>query len=239
MLRSRVATISMLLGLQLTACPDPSFAQPVQPAQPTVPAAPAVTLTGVYEVDPVPQVKRFQGTWLRIDGSSESFVLSYRPEPRYFALIGKRVVATGRHRTLSGSEQAINARHFDADSLVLAPGEAPPATGSPTIPAPPLAPTREALTALRGRWARVFGRAETLTQSPHERRMITRLIVAMPDGHRLEIQDFYLDNLQWDRAKKTDTITLIGRATDGGAKGPSIGVAAICQGHVERCGMLP
>jgi hypothetical protein len=232
------------LVLTLLAAPGPACAdgkeRPRAESGAAEAAGPVVTLGGTYEVDPVAQGKKFQGAWLLPEGGKERLVLSYRPEPKYFAFIGKRVVVTGRHRVLPPYVQQIGADHFDLHSIALAKGEAPYAEVPKQIPAPPLADSKEKLAALSGRWARVYGRVLTLEVSPEESRYVLKLAVAMPDGHVLSVKDLYLGNMRWDKAKKVDAITLIGRAgqvrTDGGMV-PDIDFAAVCQGHVERCGM--
>jgi hypothetical protein len=226
------------LGALLCACTENHGARPL-PSKPGAPqAARATSLTGTYEVDPVPQGKKLQGAWLVLEGGHR-VVLSYRPFPEHFRYIGKRVVVRGAYPSMPPHIQSISARHFTVTSIALAPGETPHATAPARIPAPPLARSRAELERLEGKWVRVYGRAVTLEVSPHESRYALRLVVELPDGHRLQTSNHYL-NLRWDKRDPRDTITVVGRATrapmDGGT-GASVGFSAVCQGHVERCGM--
>ncbi len=107
------------------------------------------------------------------------------------------------------------------------------------IPAPPLVSTRAELKARRHSWVRIYGRVVEKAVSPYESHYVLKLVVAMPDGYQLSTHNDYL-NMRWDQENRSDAITIIGRVYEEPVDGsgmPKLSFVAICQGHVERCGM--
>jgi hypothetical protein len=111
-------------------------------------------LEGRYEVDPIPGGKRLQGSWLVTD-DGQRYVISYRPVPKYFAFLDKRVVVHGRPYWPGRDTQQLGATHVAIDSIELAPGQVPYESVPTQVPQPPIVRTGEALDRGEGRWARV------------------------------------------------------------------------------------
>jgi hypothetical protein len=196
-------------------------------------AGDAVTVTGVYRVDPVAQVKRFQGTWLdKADG--KRLLLSYRPVPRYYPYIGKRVEVTGRYPKIDPRAQRIvGPDHFTAQSITLLPGQQP---GPKHIPTPPEVSSKADLARHVGQWVRLHGKARERKISPHESHYLQRLVVRLPDGHEVSTRKRYLRNLKWNERNPTTDVTVIGRVWK---RKPGVELTvsfnAVCQGRVPRC----
>ena len=117
-----------------------------------------VEVTGLYSVSPVRGGKRLQAGSLLVDGESESWILSYRPQPDYFEFVDKRVVVTGRPYTNSPYVQSVGGTHFEVESMKLAPGETPYDPKPVKLPAPPRVRSEAEIEARAGRWAHVVGR---------------------------------------------------------------------------------
>jgi hypothetical protein len=83
-----------------------------------------VRLTGVYEVDPIPGGKRFQGAWLVLDDGTR-YVIAYRPVAEHLQYLEKRVHVEGRTYTPGADTQHIQATHLEVQRIELAPGETP------------------------------------------------------------------------------------------------------------------
>ena len=116
-----------------------------------------------FEIDRVAGGKRFQGSWLLLPSGRE-LVLSYRPMPEHFDLVGKKVVATGKHYSNPPHVQSIGADHFQLHSLKAAPGETPISPKPTSLPAPPLVNNQAEFRGMLRRWvqlrATLVGKAE-------------------------------------------------------------------------------
>lgn len=131
---------------------DPRYGDPVQ-------------LTGVYEVDPIPGGKRFQGAWLVLDDGTR-YVIAYRPIPEHFQYLEKRVRIEGRPYVPGADTQHIQATHLAVQAIELAPGETPYEL-PPTEPIPPpIVETGGEAAARDGRWARVVGHVVSVEDDP-------------------------------------------------------------------------
>ena len=116
-------------------------------------AAPVQIYEGRFDIDRLPQGKRFQGSWLQLD-SGDRLVLSYRPMPEHFALVGKRVVLEGRPYSPGG--QRIGGRHVRVESIRLAEGETALAEAPTSLPVPRRFASKAELGVRVGRWVQVF-----------------------------------------------------------------------------------
>ncbi len=111
------------------------------------------TYEGRLDMDRLPQSKRFQGTWLELDGGG-SLVLAYRPMPEHFALVDRRVVLEARPYSPAG--QSIGADHVQLESIRLAEGETALADPPDALPVPPRVQSGEEVGARVGRWVELF-----------------------------------------------------------------------------------
>lgn len=165
----------------------------------------------IFEVDRVPGGKRFQGSWLLL-GSGERLLLSYRPLPGYFHLLGKRVIATGRHKTHAPHEQQIGADHFELSSMEAAPGEAPITPKPVQLPSPPHVKTRAEFRAHFGRWVRIHPTFTGLA-TPQEDSRWLRLGLKLEDGSALEVHTSTSDYEKSWRPLAGKQLTLLGEAS--------------------------
>ncbi|CAN0342949.1 unnamed protein product, partial [Laminaria digitata] len=107
-------------------------------------------------IDRIPGGKRFQGSWLLLPGG-RALLLSYRPIPEHFDLVGKRVVATGRHYSNPPHIQQISADHFELHAIKPAPGVSPITPKPDTLPIPDRVRDASEFRAMLGRWVQVTG----------------------------------------------------------------------------------
>lgn len=112
-----IARLGLLVAV--TACSSGTV-KPTDPGPgPTNPeptTKPATEYRGVLSIDPEPGGKKFQGVWL--DAAGKRFVLAYRAAELWRWFEGREVVLTGGCYQPFG--QAINATHFDVESLRVA-----------------------------------------------------------------------------------------------------------------------
>jgi hypothetical protein len=90
--------------------PDP------KPPESAPPPQAANERRGVLTIDPQPGGKKFQGVWF--ETGDQRFVLAYRPHELWKWFVGREVVITGGCYEPFG--QAINATHFDVETLRVA-----------------------------------------------------------------------------------------------------------------------
>ena len=201
---------------------------------------PVMQCEGYYEVDPIPGGKRFQGSWLVLD-DGQRYLLSYRPLPKYFRYVDKRVSVTGRPYMPGRDTQHIMATHFQVDSIKLAPGEVPYTEIPAQLPAPPLLRTVREICGRAGRWGQVVGRLVALEDDPNTHFYNAHLV--LEDGtliiarHAAEsLWRSYLGStitvISRVEVKSSDTVSAVDRC-----EALLIGWYALCSGVVNRCGM--
>ena len=200
---------------------EPSYSEPV-------------TLTGVLEVDRLPSGKRFQGTWLLRDHASP-LLLSYRPIEEHLHLVGKRVVVTGRHKTLSPNVQQVSADHFELATLTIHPEEkAPSMESTSSIPPAPLLEPESDLSAMHGRWVHVQGVALDAT---HDTSSFFTVPLQLSDGTTvllLTLNDTEYSS-SWQPLLGQD-VTVLGKLwIVSGEEAQLSGPHHICAGHVTAC----
>jgi hypothetical protein len=220
---------------QAPTVPPPNDNKPSGPTERIAkrPGGDTVTVIGIYRVDPVAQMKRFQGTWLeKADG--KRLLLTYRPVPRYYPYIGKRVEVTGRYPKIDPRAQRIvGPDHFTAQTITLRPGQQP---GPERIPTPPTVSSKAALARHVGQWVRLHGKVRERKVSPHESHYLQSLVVRLPDGHEVSTRKHYLRNQRWNEQDPTTDVTIIGRVWKRKPGGELfVAFEAVCQGRVPRC----
>ena len=117
------------------------------------------TFEGTLDMDRVSGGKAFQGMY------AGGYVLSYRAEPQYYRFVGKRVLVHGR-RVIPGpqAQQIMGVRHFEVQSIELAPGEVPWDPEPTEIPPAPVVATEAELRAMRRQWVRAAGTLGEVTK---------------------------------------------------------------------------
>jgi len=194
-------------------------------------------LEGRYEVDALPGGKRFQGTWLVLE-DGRRFVLSYRPDPKRFGFIHKRVRVRGRPYQPGVDTQHISADHFQVMTMDLAPGETPWPEPPLTIPAPPLVQRGDQLAAAP-RWVSVAGRLVSVEKVPDE--YFGRAMVRLDDDTAVIVEPVTLS--EWDiHIGQVVTVTgpLRRRGEDEEPRGYPYELGrphAVCPGIRPGCGM--
>lgn len=165
----------------------------------------------LFEIDRVAGGKRFQGSWLLLP-SGQELLLSYRPMPEYFDLLGKKVVATGKHYSNPPHVQSIGADHFELHDLKIAPGNKP-ITPKPTeLPAPPLVRDEEAFRAMFRRWVQLRGTLLGESKDNDKEDSWIEVVIALEDGTRVHA-NFYKLTYQREFAQlEGKRISTTGRA---------------------------
>jgi hypothetical protein len=177
---------------------EPSFGEPVE-------------LEGVYEVDPIPGGKRFQGACLVLDDGTR-YVIAYRPVPEHFRFLDKRVRVQGRPYWPGSDTQHIMMTHLEVHSIELAPGETPYAT-PPTEPVAPVARTAGDLAARDGRWVRVVGTLEAVRSDPDDYLGTARLRLA--DGTQVQARSIRVAKWTSHVGKPVTVTSRVARSEDG------------------------
>jgi hypothetical protein len=164
-MRSR---IYILIAIALASCQrdapkddsptsqPPVFTQPAASTPPAMPKSSAKLITheGILEMARVPGGKAFQPTTLLLEGGHE-LLLSYRPMPAYFHLVGARVLVTGAHQKLSQNIQQVGGDHFTADTIT--PADQGEYAHRDDLPPTPLFATHDQAPKLHKRWVHVHG----------------------------------------------------------------------------------
>ena len=191
------------------------------------------TYEGRFDIDRLPQSKRFQGAWLTQDGG-ESLLLAYRPMPEYFAFVDKRVVLEGRPYSPGG--QRIGAEHVQVESVRLADGETALAQPPTSLPVPPRVQTRDELGARTGRWVEVFATLVGEREGAADGDWRT-LEFRMDDGSMVVTVEasWVVDGTF--RAHFGRRMTLLGKVYEGDGQ-LGLGPVEACLGEVEGCGMI-
>ncbi len=231
---------------------------PAPAAPETTRQEPAVTeddelqeVEGVFDIERFAGYKRFQGSWLHLDGGGK-LVLSYRPMLDYTAFVERRVIVRGEHYSPEG--QAISARHFRVTSMRLAAGEtARDDVEDGQLPLPPVVRTHDEFKAREGRWIQLYA---TLVSARPDGNFWRDITLRLDDGATLDskIQKFYFERLEKDPVG--ERVTILGnvfstRPEPGSfnalamdpadiAKGPfelKLGANTICLGEQADCGM--
>jgi len=191
------------------------------------------TYEGRFDIDRLPQGKRFQGAWLTQDGG-ESLLLAYRPMPEHFAFVDKRVIVEGRPYSPGG--QQIGAEHVRVESLRLADGETAPAQPPTSLPVPPRVETGEELGARVGRWVEVFATLIGEREGTADGDWRT-LEFRTGDGSTvITVEASWVVDGTF-RAHFGRRVTLLGKVFDGGDGQLGLGPVSVCLGEVEGCGM--
>lgn len=188
-----------------------------------------VEVTGLYSVSPVRGGKRLQAGSLLVDGETEAWILSYRPQPDYFEFVDKRVVVTGRPYTNSPYVQSVGGTHFEVESIELAPGETPYDPKPSRLPGPPRVRNEAEIEARVGRWAHIVGRLGVKKADEGEIWVDGHLDV---DGTKLRLPV----NGQQSRLRPLDgkQVTVLARIRREGAK-LFLYVGKACPGVVDEC----
>lgn len=204
-----------------------AMAEPDDPFAPTY--GEPVEREAMLRMDPLPQGKRFQGTWLVFDDGTR-WLVAYRPLERYLPLVDKRVVAKGRPYTLPNTVQHIGATHFEIDSLTPAEGVTPRDPAPERLPAPPLARSLDDLAGHE--WVQVVGTLTALDQDP-ENRFARVGSLALAGGETVRIAWAPAGDSSW-QAHVGEQVTVLAQPA---GDPPALRAHRICRGEVPRCGM--
>lgn len=185
-----------------------------------------VTIVGELDMARVAGGKRLQPTVLTPDAGGESLLLSYRPVPKWFAFVERRVKVTGRPYTPSPYTQHVLAPHFEAEEIVLEDGSVPPAIDS--LPAAPTAAAAGELPQA-GRWVRVVG---TLTRIENEEDNWGDGILTLGDGTEVRVFQLALSKMKPREGKKVSVVGTVSKDE----QATLIGLMAICDGDDAECG---
>jgi hypothetical protein len=226
-----------------SAAPQASKPKPTPAAEPETPPEDAPTMepnyeptyqdpvevTGIYTVSPVRGGKRLQAGYLLVDGKDETWVVSYRPDPKLFEYIDKRVVVRGRPYTNSPYVQSVGGTHFELQSIELAPGETPYDPKPKTLPAPPRATDEAELRARVGRWVHVVG---TLQLPPTDEGEMWPTGTLELDGQELAVQARGLEERV--RPFEGKQVTVLAHVTEDDGK-LELDIGKVCAGVVAEC----
>jgi len=193
-----------------------------------------VKVEGRLVIEPLPAGKRFQGTWVVLDDGTR-YVLSYRPEPAYYAFVDRRVVVEGRPYRPAEHVQSYGADHLELDSMVLAAGQVAIEPAPQELPAPPFAETAEQLTGRAGLWVQLSGPFSRATLEEGDTFLATNA-VELGDGTRVEVE---VVAHQVEGIEEGQLVTVVGSvqapAGHGGAHRLH-NVRAVCPGKLNLCG---
>lgn len=233
--------IALALAFALAACsskeprpdapaPPPKEGPVATPPDAEAPPAPELgTYEGRLDIDRIPGGKKLQAVWLHVDGEDNPWIVKYRPDPRYFPFIEKRVRVRGRTYRPDSHHQQVGALHFEIADIELAEGESPHVPVPTALPAPPRIATGAALDARQG-WLRLFGTLEKVDRESDWRGKAT---IRLPDGTPVVVTC----------SPKTfepligKQVSVVGHTAGPNAKGWRASGRAICEGDVPRCGM--
>jgi hypothetical protein len=196
---------------------------PNEPDEDPVPAPQGVeTFTGRLEIDPVPQGKRFQGTWLHTD-DGDSFVMGYRPVEEYYPFVGRRVVVHGEQVFHPPEVQQISARHLRVDSIELAPGEEPREVIDGLLPAPPVVEDIAGLAEFQSRWVQLVGELSLPEEGD--------AFLTLAEGSLVRLRYSRRSDLEGHQGQLTTVVGIVENPETLTA------IVAACPGRAERCGM--
>ncbi len=167
-----------------------------------------VTLEGFLDIDRVPGGKRFQGVWF--ETASSRYVITYRPEARYFPFVEKRVTVTGYVEYIPPHVQHIGATHFIIKDIALAPGETPHDPVPTELLPPRTVRTAAEVTAAAGRWVQAVGTLKGSTATDSSTWVEANVDVG---GAVLEVTlSAHLYGKHWE-ANEGKTVTVPGRVS--------------------------
>jgi hypothetical protein len=200
----------------------------------------SVTFEARFDIDRLAGGKRFQGAMLYLD-SGRVLVAGYRPIPRYFQFVDKRVRVTGRHYTPSPDVQHVSGDHFSIEKMQLAEGETPYDPKPTALPTPPTVTRGSELEPRNRRWVQLFAVLDAGRREKDD--YWCDVVLKLSDGVLVSGSVYYLsfDN-RW-RPLMGQKVTVIGRVKMEGEQGQRRfsleGPLSVCRGKVPRCGMEP
>lgn len=165
----------------------------------------------IFEIDRVAGGKRFQGSWLLLPGGQE-LLLSYRPMPEHFDLLGKKVVATGKHYTNPPNIQSIGADHFELHSIEAAPGVKPLSPKPTSLPAPPIVRDEKSFRGMFRRWVQLRAKLIGESEGNDKEDSWIEVVLELEDGTKIHA-NFYKLTYEREFAKlEGKQISTTGRA---------------------------
>jgi hypothetical protein len=196
-------------------------------------------IEGRYEVAPIAGSKRLQPVVIVLS-DGEQLIRAYRPRPSEFHLLDCRVVVVGKAYTDANQDpnvQQVMAPHVEVDKIALAEGEQPISPHPKELPTPPLIKDRKGFEARDGRWLRLEATLKSVVPMKDESYWSVASLV-LPDGSK--VQKNYTPASRWEKYTGKQ-VTVISRALVKKVAGKTqlwlSGMAEICPGKVERCGM--
>jgi hypothetical protein len=199
-----------------------------------------VTFEARLDIDRLAGGKRFQGTVLYLD-SGQVLVAAYRPIPRYFEFVDKRVVVTGRHYMPSPDVQHVSGLHFSIESIKLAPGETPYDPKPVELPTPASVRRGDQLEPLHRRWVQLFARLDAGRLKPDD--YWSDVVLKLADGVPVSATVYQTSFKNKWKPLIGREVTVIGKLAVEGPEGQRRyalqGPLSICRGKVPRCGMEP
>lgn len=214
----------------------PVFTEPAASAPAAMPdsgTTQLVTYEGILEMARVPGGKAFQPTTLLLDGGGE-LLLSYRPMPAYFHLVGVRVVITGSRKNLSGNIQQVSGDHFTADTIT--PADKGEYAHRDDLPPTPLFATHDQAPKLHKRWIHVHGTFDATEEDDLWRKVDFNMKADGPIKLHLNANTFEED---WVPLRGKN-VTIVGElfiSQEGKTRGDIMVLTPllICEGHEPRC----
>lgn len=200
-----------------------------------------IYVEGIYEVEPFPGGKGLQAVEIILPDETR-LMRSYRPIPREFNFIGKKVGIVGtiyRAGGLPPDVQQVLAPHLSVEKIDMASGQRLEKSPPRKLPPPPEANSEKQLSQMNQRWVQIHGRLASLRRSSDKDNQALA-IFWLKDGTRVKVTDLDYGKMN---PYLGEMLTVVGKVNLN-EKGPRthfnlVGRHAICAGTVPRCGMQP